>query len=97
MAGGSDGGAAFIWQRLRGWAAAAQPAAAAAAAKASAGGGGGGGGLGWSSADGEEQRSKEQVLWALLCLMDAGKKRKPIIAVGPPGREAAPMQWYHLR
>ena len=75
------------WRKLAHWLSP-QPAAAKAD---------GGGRLAWLSPGDEEHRSEEQVLRALLCLMDAGEKRRPNIAVGPPGKEAAPMRWYHLR
>ncbi len=74
------------WLKLADWLAPQPPAKA-----------GGGGGLAWLSPGDEEHRSEEQVLRALLCLKDAGEKRLPNIAVGPPGKEAAPMRWYHLR
>lgn len=51
---------------------------------------------GWTGPHGE-RRSEEQVYRAQLCLIDAGEKQRPTLARGPPGKEAAPMRWYHLR
>lgn len=70
-------------------------------AKTGAAGGGKGAsavaaGGGWTGPDGD-RRSEEQVFRALLCLMDAGQKKKPTIAKGRPGEEAEPMRWYYLR
>lgn len=51
---------------------------------------------GWTGPLGE-RRSEEQVYRAQLCLIDAGEKQRPTLARGPPGKETAPMRWYHLR
>ena len=51
---------------------------------------------GWTGPHGE-RRSEEQVYRAQLCLIDAGEKQRPTLVRGPPGKEAAPMRWYHLR
>lgn len=44
-----------------------------------------------------QRLGEEEVFRAMLYMMDAGDKRKPIIATGPPGQESSPMRWYYLR
>lgn len=90
------GGVRWAWGRVVHWAVGPRPHPHLATGKSGEAAAGGKGAGGWTGPGGD-RRSEEQVFRALLCLMDAGEKRRPTIATGPPGKEAAPMRFYYMR